>query len=224
MKDLKFLLVTNDFNELGISFCKQLDTIGVTKTLNTYENSKIINAIVRFEIDVVFLDVDYLGKNNASRIYHLIANITGKVCIYIEKEELENLDNYKSIMFSEFGLIEYNILKIELISLIIDSLNNFNNNKLIRREKCYNFIYIVWEDLDIKKVEIQSIKEIFKKGNAVYMLCNDSKVTKRIINLSFEKLYKLLNKNFVKSRFKITNQDWIKNNNEREVLFLRKSA
>lgn len=225
MKDLKFLLVTNNFNELTVSFCNQLTNIGFVKTLESQANNKIINAIVQSEIDVVFLDVDYLGSVKASKIYHLIENITGKVCFYVDNENKNkpnNSDNF--VLLSNYGYIDYNILKIDLLSLIIDSINKFNHNTLLRKEKCYDFIYTVWEDLSVKKVQIESIQEILKKEKATYVLCKDEKFEKRIINISFEMLYKLLNKNFEKSRFKITNKDWLNNSDQKTDFFLRNSA
>lgn len=225
MKDLKFLLVTNNLNKLSLSFCNKLNDIGLVRTLQSKENNKIINAIIHSKIDVIFLDVAFLGKNETARIHHLIENITGKTCFQIEsyvavEEKITN--NYTTI--GTFNQIDFTILKIDLLSLIIESLNRFNNNKLLRKEKCYDFIYIVWEDLSIKKVEIKSIIEISKNEKATYLFCIDKKVENRIINISFEMLYKLLNKNFEKSRFKITNKDWLKNNTQKSDFFLRNSA
>lgn len=225
MKDLKFLLVTSSFNELGVSLYSMLNEIGTCKSLDSRDNNAIINTIIQSEIDVVFLDVVYLGNMEVHRIFNLIENITGKACIYIQKnsyKEFENLSNLFSAQ--KYGCIDYNVLRIDLISLIIDALNTFNNNKLLRKEKCYDFIYIVWEDLNIKKVEIKSIKEILKKDKATFLICNERFNNKRVINITFELLYKLLNNNFVKSRFKIINKDWLNKNIIKDVLFLKNSA
>jgi hypothetical protein len=225
MKHLKFLLITNNFNENGISLCNKLNDIGSVEVLNSHDNNKIITAIISSEIDVVFLDIDYLGSHEALRINNFIENITGKVCIFIKNNPNESVGEYKNYpSIYKYGLIDYTILKLDLFSLIIDCLNKFNKNKLLRKEKCYDFIYIVWEDLSIKKIEINAIKEIFKYDKATYLLC-DEKITKeRIINISFEMLYKLLNKNFEKSRFKIINKQWQNNNIKNQDFFIRNSA
>ena len=223
MKDLKFLLITNIFNELGISLCNQLNNIGFAKIFETHKKTKIINVIVNSGIDVVFLDVDYLGSEEAFRIYRLIENITGKACFYVGDIDVE-FKKMNSSLLTKYGYIEYSISKIDLLSLIIDSLNLFNNNKLIRKEKCYDFIYFVWEDLKIKKVQIKSIKVILKKEKSIFLFCNEKYAEKRVINVSFEMLYKLLNKNFEKTRFKIINKELLKTNNQNNVFFSRNSA
>lgn len=222
MKDLKFLLITNNFNELAVSFCSHLNEIGTTKILVAYENTKIINAIIRSDIDVVFLDVNYLGSDEASRIYNLIENIIGKVCIYVENKDTQNTET--TILFSKYGNIDYEIVKIDLFLLIIEALNLFNNNTLLRKEKCYDFIYIVCEDIEFKRIDIKFIREIFKEEKAIYMFCKNEYTAKRIINISFEMLYKLLNKNFEKSRFKITNKNWLPVNAQNDLFFMRNSA
>lgn len=223
MKNLNILLVSDDNNNF---LYNNLKNIGLTNINTTnVDGKKVVNKIINSNFDIVFLDINYLGYHKAIKTYNSIETITGKVCIYIKPEidKFEDEEYLKLISESKYGYIEYNCIKIDLLTLIINSLNKFNKNIQLRNEKYYDFIYIILGDLQIKKIKLDAIKEIIKFEKSTYIVYHKYDYTKRIINITFEKIYSLLNNDFEKQPDKIINKNWM-HNTKLDTITLSKSA
>jgi hypothetical protein len=197
MGELKIVILSKNDNQCS-KLIENLHELSLNNILVT-RNPDYLN---NYELDFIFLDVAFLGSEQTISLVKDIEVYIGKPYLIINSEEnlKKNRSEFQYFKKTTPNYITTDITKLDLLNEIIDALNKFNNNRKIKDLKCYDFLYLVTDKIEIKKIEMDSILEIFNDNDSVYiyMKFNNDNLMIKIINMNFSSLFKSLTKDFIK--------------------------
>lgn len=209
MEELKIVLVSNhDLN--STTLLTNLYELSFENISMQEESGNIMTVLKKNDFDFIFLNVDFLGFSRALKIAKEIEQYIGKPYLLIGSKAIlnKNASKFETFKNNLSNFISFDISKFDLLNEIIEELNNFNSNLELKNLKCYDFLYVVTDEIEIKKVETESIAEVFKDSSGVYLKVEEDTVRIiKAINMTFFSLFKSLSKNFAKSGdYKIINK------------------
>lgn len=217
MEDLRVIILSNnDYQSSGL--VKDLLELSLNNISIKDDSKNLFKSLSKNDFDFIFLDVDFLGFKKTFELAQDIELYIGKPYLMISSRKgfQKNKEKYENVKSEIGNYITFGIKKFNLLCEMINELNIFNNNSRIKKLRHYDFLYMVTDKVQIKKIEISSIIEVLKEDTdfRVKIEFVDTVCFKnlKIINMSYVSLTKYLSKDFVK-----VSEDRIVNKTKKKV-------